>query len=54
MDQGFPSQSALAMKILSVLAHISAQKKKEQKRWIMKAFMGYLVWASSVGINILK
>ena len=38
--------------ILIALAHISAYKKKEQKRWIMKAFMGYLVWESCVGTNI--
>ena len=31
------------MKIIA-LAHSSAYKKKEQKRWIMKAFTGYLVW----------
>ena len=52
MEQGFPNQFALAMKILIALAHISAYNKKEQKRWIMKAFMGYVVWASCVGTNI--
>ena len=32
MEQGFPNQFALAMKILIALAHISAYNKKEQKR----------------------
>ena len=53
MEQRFPRQFAVAMKTLSALVHTSAYKKKEHKRWIMKAFMGYWVWASSVGINIL-
>ena len=52
MEQGFPGQFALAMKILIALAHISGYKKKEQQRWIMKAFMGYLVWPSWIGTNI--
>ena len=52
MEQGFTGQFALAMKILIALADISGYKKKEQKRWIMKAFMGYLVQPSCIGINI--
>ena len=43
MEQGFPSQFALAMEILNALPHISAYKKKEQKSSIMEACMGYLV-----------
>ena len=49
MEQGFPSQFGLAMKILRARAHISAYKKKEQKIWIMKAFMVYL-FGHGVGI----